>query len=153
MRKTALLLLLAMPVQAQETKVPVYIVDETPKAGPPAPKDPAIALLEARLEEHQKVSEGTLWDAVIIAPGASADLYTTGEKQNCRELNPAIADRQTGRPNSLKAVALKAAVYPLEVAAAFILRKFGHHNWARGLAWALTGMHTGIAIWNLSQDC
>lgn len=119
-------------------------------AGPPDPIDPAVALLNARLDEVRKVADGTFMDSVIIAPGLGFDLWTTGKCEGCRELNPLIADSQ-GYPNALKAVGLKAAVFPVEVGACYMLRRNGHHNWARGLAIGLTVMHAVIGASNLHQ--
>lgn len=139
-------LLCTSPVFGQETKIPVYFND--PVVGPPAPKDPAIVLIEARLEEVRRVADGTFLDAAIIAPGLGFDLWTTGRCEGCRELNPLIANSK-GYPDALKATGLKAAVGPLEVGACYVLRRQGHHNWARGLAIGLTVFHAAVGIHNL----
>lgn len=116
--------------------------------GPPDPIDVRVASLERRLEEVRRVADGTFLDAAIIAPGVGLDLWTTGRCEKCRELNPLIANSQ-GYPDALKAVGLKAAAYPVEVGACYILRRSGHHNWARGLAIGMTVVHVGVGVHNL----
>lgn len=116
--------------------------------GPPAPREPAIALIEARLAEIKRVSDGTFLDAIIIGGGNGFDLWTTGKcgKDNpfCFEANPAISNS-----SGLQIIALKAAAYPIEVGICYLLRRWGHHTWARIMAFVSGGIHLAVGIHNL----
>lgn len=113
--------------------------------GPPDPPDPRIV---ARLEEIRKVADGTLLDATIIAPGVSFDLWTTS---HCLEQNRACYEQNPLGSTAEKRIALKAAAFPMEIGACYVLRRTGHHNWARGLAIGLTVFHAVIGVHNLNQ--
>lgn len=106
--------------------------------GPPAPKpqDQTQPAYEQRLEEVRKVADGTFLDATFIAAGSAFDVWATDHcisKGKCYELNP-LGQIPTQR------LALKAGLYPVKVGACYLLRRWGHHNWARGAALGVTAI-------------
>jgi hypothetical protein len=113
--------------------------------GPPAPPDPT-AVIEARLAEVKRVADGTFTDAGIIGVGAAFDLWTTA---HCLERNSSCYEANPLGSVAEKRIALKAAVYPLEVGACYWLRRMGKHKAARWVAVGLTAFHVGLGINNL----
>lgn len=88
------------------------------------------------LEQVRKVADGTFLDATFIAAGSAFDVWATDHcisKGKCYELNP-LGQIPTQR------LALKAGLYPVKVGACYLLRRWGHHNWARGAALGVTAI-------------
>lgn len=117
--------------------------------GPPAPADPAVALLEARLAEVRRVADGTFTDAALIGAASAFDIWSTERcitrNPRCYEANPLGADSGSSR------IALKAGVYPLKVGVSYGLRRLGHHGWARVAALVFSAIDVAVGIHNLDK--
>lgn len=113
-------------------------------AGPPAPRDPAVVLLEARLEQVRKVADGTLADAAILGVAGAFDIWATercvARNPSCYEANPLGKDSGTSR------LALKAALYPVKVGGSYILRRKSHHGLARVYTIAVAAVDVALGV-------
>lgn len=122
----------ALPLRAQE-------------AGPPAPADPGLVLLQVRLAETERVLHGTLSDGLLIAGSGGVDLYATG---HCASSNPTCFSDEPMQNDrrGLQVIAVKTATVPLGLGACYWLRRKGHHGWARALAVTLSVAHAALAV-------
>lgn len=116
--------------------------------GPPAP-DP-YAALEARMAEVKRVADGTFTDAAIIGVASGFDIWTT---EHCFATNPDCSEMNwLGQDSGSSRIALKAAAYPVKVGTSYILRRKGHHNWARGVTIAIAAIDILAGVRNLRNS-
>jgi hypothetical protein len=91
------------------------------------------------------IADDVMADAVWLAGANAADLYSTSYMlkrcATCFEANPLGHDAEAR-------IALKAAAYPIEVGACYVLRRTGHRNWATGFRWAIVAVHAALAVNN-----
>lgn len=136
-----------------------YLLLASALIGPPSPVrqdqtisayDQRIRDLENKLEEVDKTADGTLFDASIIGLCSSFDIWAT---ERCISRNPGCYEgNEGGKDSGTQRLALKAGVYPIKVGGVYLLRRLGHHNWARGAAIGISLIDTAFGIHALNKS-